>query len=90
MDKKNIRKKYLNILKELKDTDKKNKIILDKIKKDKNLLKAKNIMCFVSFRNEVDTHNIIKYLLKKEKYLLFHVLTKIKIYMMRKMAKVTK
>lgn len=45
----------------------KDEIIFEKIIYDKTFLKAKNIFTFVSFKNEVDTHKLIKYALARGK-----------------------
>jgi len=69
MDKKHIRNSILNKMHNmsLEVRDKKNKNIFDKIISDKNIINANDIMCFVSFKDEVNTHELIKYLLEINK-----------------------
>ena len=67
--KKDLRKKYLALRKskdekELLESSKK---IIDNLYSSENFLKAQTIMVYVSFRAEVETHNLIKNLLKKKK-----------------------
>ncbi len=70
MNKNTLRAEYKSLRKNF--IDKNNKAVLDK-KILNNLISsslyinAKNIMCFVSFDSEVDTHNIIKHILEDGK-----------------------
>lgn len=60
MKKKDIRKEIQIKLKNLQNREEKNNLIFEKLINNKDIKKAKNIMCFVSFKNEVDTHKFIK------------------------------
>ena len=67
MNKNELRKIYKNIRNNIKDRNTQNEIIFNKLI---NLEENKNIdtiLIYVSFNNEVDTLNIIKYFLKKKK-----------------------
>ncbi|MBS3810654.1 MAG: 5-formyltetrahydrofolate cyclo-ligase [Halanaerobiales bacterium] len=66
--KNNLRKEYLRKRENLslEFIKEKSKIITEKLKKYIEKNKYKNIMIFVSFRNEVQTHNLIKELLSEE------------------------
>ncbi|MCR2033320.1 5-formyltetrahydrofolate cyclo-ligase [Anaerofustis stercorihominis] len=69
MDKVTLRNKILKILNNI-DTDAKNNKnieIYNKLISNEDIINAENIMCFVSFKDEVDTHKFIKYLIKNNK-----------------------
>lgn len=67
MKKEDIRKEIQTKLKNLQNREEKNNLIFEELINNKDIKKAKNIMCFVSFRNEVDTHKFIKKMLNEEK-----------------------
>ena len=60
MNKEELRKKYKNIRLNIKDRQIKDKIIFDKLINNKHFLNSKMIATYVSFKDEVDTLNIIK------------------------------
>ncbi|WP_428865203.1 5-formyltetrahydrofolate cyclo-ligase [Clostridium sediminicola] len=64
-----LRKEMMNLRENINIEDKKikDKIIFEKIIYDKTFLDAKSIFTFVSFKNEVNTHKLIKYSLAKGK-----------------------
>ncbi|WP_329385293.1 5-formyltetrahydrofolate cyclo-ligase [Anaerofustis butyriciformans] len=67
MNKKDLREKIQLKLKDLHSREEKNKLIFEELINNKDIKNSKNIMCFVSFKNEVDTHKFIKYMLKNNK-----------------------
>lgn len=68
MDKTKLRNDVLEILNNIDINIKNNKDneIYDKLISNKDIKHAKNIMCFVSFKDEVNTHKFIKHLLKND------------------------
>lgn len=67
MKKEDIRKEIQLKLQNLLHREEKNNLIFKELISNKDIEKAENIMCFVSFRNEVDTHKFIKHMLKNNK-----------------------
>lgn len=67
MKKEDIRKKIQLKLQNLQNREEKNNLIFKELISNRDIEKSENIMCFVSFRNEVDTHRFIKYMLKNNK-----------------------
>lgn len=67
MNKKDLREKIQLKLKDLHSREEKNKLIFEELINNKDIKNSKNIMCFVSFKNEVDTHKFIKKMLNEEK-----------------------
>ena len=67
MKKEDIRKEIQLKLQNLQHREEKNNLIFKELISNRDIEKAENIMCFVSFRNEVDTHKFIKYMLKNNK-----------------------
>ena len=69
MNKKELRKKILKVLDNMDDDlkIKKSNEAFNELINDKNVIKSENIMCFVSFKNEIDTHKLIKYFINKGK-----------------------
>ena len=67
MKKEDIRKEIQLKLRNLQHREEKNNLIFKELISNRDIEKAENIMCFVSFRNEVDTHKFIKHMLKNNK-----------------------
>ena len=67
MNKNELRKIYKNIRNNIKDRNTQNKIIFNKLINLEEIKNIDTILIYVSFNNEVDTLNIIKYFLKKKK-----------------------
>ena len=67
MKKEDIRKEIQLKLQNLQHREEKNNLIFKELISNRDIEKAENIMCFVSFRNEVDTHKFIKHMLKNNK-----------------------
>ena len=61
------RKKYLNIRKNITNKEELDKNIYQKVINNKHILAADTILIYVSTKDEVDTINIIKYLIKFKK-----------------------
>lgn len=61
-----LRKKYLKIRKNIRNKDYLNKVIFNKVINNEYIKNTNVILCYVSFNNEVDTIEIIKYLLNKK------------------------
>ncbi len=64
--KKELRKKYLLVRKNISDKLEKDKIILKKILNNKMVRKTKIILCYVSYNDEIDTLDLINELLKSK------------------------
>lgn len=62
LNKINMRKKYLEIRENISPEERleKSKKIFDKLTESDIYIRSKNIMCYVSFRAEVNTHDFIK------------------------------
>lgn len=69
MNKNELRKIYKNIRNNIKDRNTQNEIIFNKLINLEEIKNIDTILIYVSFNNEVDTLNIIKYFLKKKKLL---------------------
>lgn len=67
MNKNELRKIYKYIRNNIKDRNIQNEIIFNKVISLEKVKKAYTILIYVSFNNEVDTLNIIKYFLGKKK-----------------------
>ena len=67
MNKNELRKIYKYIRNNIKDRNIQNEIIFNKVISLEKVKKADTILIYVSFNNEVDTLNIIKYFLGKKK-----------------------
>ncbi len=67
MNKNEVRKIYKYIRNNIKDRNIQNEIIFNKVISLEKVKKADTILIYVSFNNEVDTLNIIKYFLGKKK-----------------------
>lgn len=67
MNKNELRKIYKDIRNNIKDRNIQNEIIFNKVISLEKVKKADTILIYVSFNNEVDTLNIIKYFLGKKK-----------------------
>lgn len=67
MNKNELRKIYKYIRNNIKDRNIQNEIIFNKVISLEKVKKADTILIYVSFNNEVDTLNIIKYFLDKKK-----------------------
>lgn len=67
MNKLELREKYKIIRKNIQNKEEQNSIILNKIITNKKILKSSTLLIYVSFNHEVDTINIIKYFLGKNK-----------------------
>ena len=67
MNKNELRKNYKDIRNNIKDRNIQNEIIFNKVISLEKVKKANTILIYVSFNNEVDTLNIIKYFLGKKK-----------------------
>ncbi len=65
--KQKLRKKYLKVRENILNKDMKNKDIFNQVINNEKVKKAKIILTYVSYNNEVDTLNLIKYFLKKKK-----------------------
>lgn len=61
-EKKMIRQEVLEKMHLIQDEERKsrNELMLEKLKNDEDVIKSENIMCFVSFRDEIDTHEFIR------------------------------
>lgn len=68
-EKKMIRQEVLEKMHLIQDEVRKrrNELMLEKLKNDEDVIRSENIMCFVSFRDEIDTHEFIRWLLKSGK-----------------------
>ncbi len=66
-----LRKQMREIISHIEDIDFKNDIIFNRLIKDENIAKAKNILLYASFLNEVDTKLVTKYLLNQKKNVFF-------------------
>lgn len=64
-----IRKRILESMSLIRgsEREKRNEDFLVRLKNDQDVQNAQNIFCFVSFRDEIDTREFIKYLLKNKK-----------------------
>ncbi len=62
--KEEIRKKYLNIRKNIINREAKDLIIYNKVINNPKVIESQTILIYVSFNNEVDTLKLIKYFLK--------------------------
>lgn len=69
MNKNELRKIYKNIRNNIKDRNTQNEIIFNKLINLEEIKNIDTILIYVSFNNEVDTLNIIKYFLKRKKLL---------------------
>lgn len=67
MDKASLRKEYLYIRSQIKNRDSKDEEIYNKLISNHHFKKAKTILTYVSYRDEVDTYKIIKYALENGK-----------------------
>lgn len=67
MNKNELRKNYKDIRNNIKDRNNQNKIIFNKVISLEEIKNIDTILIYVSFNNEVDTLNIIKYFLGKKK-----------------------
>lgn len=65
--KKELREKYINIRENINHKEAKNNLIYEKVINNKKVKEAPTILIYVSFRDEVDTLNLIKYFLKTKK-----------------------
>lgn len=67
MNKNELRKKYKEVRKNIYNKEELNNIIFNKVINNKKVLSCNTILIYVSFNDEVDTINIIKYFLGKKK-----------------------
>ena len=58
------------------ERDERNALMLERLKNDESVRNAENIMCFVSFRDEIDTHELIKHLISRKKRVFVPVIKK--------------
>ena len=65
--KKEIRKQYLNIRKEVNESKIKDKIITEKVINNFHIKDSKTILIYVSYNNEVNTLDLINHFLKNKK-----------------------
>lgn len=65
--KEDLRNKYLVIRKNITNRKIKDNIIFNKVIKDKKIKETSIILIYVSYNNEVDTINLIKYFLKNKR-----------------------
>lgn len=66
MNKNDLRKIYKDIRKKIKDKNNQNEYIFNKLINLKEVQESNTILIYVSFRDEVDTFNIIKYFIDKK------------------------
>lgn len=67
MNKNELRKFYKIVRKNIQNKEEQNSIILNKVIANKKVLDSSTLLIYVSFNDEVDTINIIKYFLGKKK-----------------------
>lgn len=67
MNKNELREFYKIVRKNIQNKEEQNSIILNKVIMNKEVLKCSTLLIYVSFNDEVDTINIIKYFLGKKK-----------------------
>jgi 5-formyltetrahydrofolate cyclo-ligase len=81
--KKKLRKEYLQLRKgyEKQDLNNKNEIIKKNLEKLNEFKNAKTILFYISFENEVETHELIKDSLKKNKKVIVPYMEKKEIYL---------
>ena len=75
MDKSLIRKEILDIRSKLGENQHKNmtKMVINRFMESEHYKKAKNIMIFISFKDEINTHEFIKMALKDNKNILIPI-----------------
>lgn len=67
MNKNKLRENYKIIRKNIQNKEEQNSIIFNKVITNKKILKSSTLLTYVSFNDEIDTINIIKYFLGKKK-----------------------
>ncbi|MBN2423156.1 5-formyltetrahydrofolate cyclo-ligase [Candidatus Woesearchaeota archaeon] len=81
--KKKLRKEYLQLRRGYKkeNLDKKNKAVKENLESLEEVIKSKNILFYISFENEVETHDLIKDALKQNKKVIVPYIEKKEIYL---------
>lgn len=66
MEKNELRKKYKLIRKEIIERELKNKLIFDSLISNNKIQNCNNILSYISFNDEIDTINFLKYFINKK------------------------